>query len=649
MPTHSLYLTTNKKYVQSGLPLAISDLAVVNGNQQLTLNWTAPTVGGGISAITTYKYSLNGGSTYTDMVQTTTSYTITGLNNGTNYSVCLKSHNSVGDSLLSNIVNVAPSTVPGTPILSVAPIEGFAYLTFSANTGGSVITNWYISTDQTTYINYHNITSPFKLEGTTDGYSYHLSMKAENANGLSASSNIFSFVSGLPSPPTFSISTTGNGQISVSFIHTTDTAPLTGQSYHYSLDGGTTLILVSGGTSPFTVSGLNLGQTYQFTMNESNINGDSSLSAIFQLTIYWYASAPTINSITANNDGTATVNFTAPSFTGGQTITGYQFSTDGTTYVDTGSTSTTLTIAKSYFTMGISTTVYLKTKNSYGNSQTASTTTITCSSPPNAPTISSLTPSSTNISMAFTAGNANGSAITNYQYNLNGGAFVSIGTITSPFNITGLTTGTSYSITLQAINANGTSPASGAVSSTTAISSTLYDLTAMTNSTSYTNTSNSTNLAGWTLNSNTASGTIYPIVNSTGNMSYWGGSGSQNGYGIVFQWSGSATANTSTMQFYRTMALTTNYSYHISFYLSSRNTFSTTNTIFSVSVFQGGNYSTPNPVYSITSPGYTTYTKITTGAFTVPTSDVYTIQFATTVNTTASYNCALDFQYITVY
>jgi hypothetical protein len=71
--------------------------------------------------------------------------------------------------------------------------------------------------------------------------------------------------------------------------------------------------------------------------------------------------------------------------------------------------------------------------------------------------------------MAFTSGNANGSAITNYQYNLNGGSFVSMATITSPFSITGLSTGILYAITLQAINSNGTSTASSSVSTTTTI------------------------------------------------------------------------------------------------------------------------------------------------------------------------------------
>ena len=81
------------------------------------------------------------------------------------------------------------------------------------------------------------------------------------------------------------------------------------------------------------------------------------------------------------------------------------------------------------------------------------------------PTIVSATPGNGQAAIAFTAGTA--PLITDYQYNLDGGAYISAGT-SSPFTIADLTNGTEYSITLTAMNDVCESVASSAVSVTPA-------------------------------------------------------------------------------------------------------------------------------------------------------------------------------------
>jgi arylsulfatase A-like enzyme len=81
------------------------------------------------------------------------------------------------------------------------------------------------------------------------------------------------------------------------------------------------------------------------------------------------------------------------------------------------------------------------------------------------PTIVSATPGNGQAAIAFTAGTA--PLITDYQYNLDGGAYISAGT-SSPFTIADLTNGTEYSITLTAMNDVCDSVASSAVSVTPA-------------------------------------------------------------------------------------------------------------------------------------------------------------------------------------
>lgn len=88
---------------------------------------------------------------------------------------------------------------------------------------------------------------------------------------------------------------------------------------------------------------------------------------------------------------------------------------------------------------------------------------------PAAPFDVSATPGDGNIRISFTAGDDGGSAITNYEYSLDGGESwtpVDPASTTSPLTISGLTTGTTYTIALRAVNAVGPGASSTAVTVT---------------------------------------------------------------------------------------------------------------------------------------------------------------------------------------
>ena len=73
--------------------------------------------------------------------------------------------------------------------------------------------------------------------------------------------------------------------------------------------------------------------------------------------------------------------------------------------------------------------------------------------------------------IAFTPGSDGGSAITDYEYRLDGaGGWTSTGATSSPITITGLTNGTTYGVELRAVNANGPGPSSNSVDVTPATS-----------------------------------------------------------------------------------------------------------------------------------------------------------------------------------
>jgi len=91
---------------------------------------------------------------------------------------------------------------------------------------------------------------------------------------------------------------------------------------------------------------------------------------------------------------------------------------------------------------------------------------------PAAPTSLVATAGDGQATISFTAGSSGASAITDYEYSLDGTTYSSIGATTSPVTVTGLTNGTTYSIYLRAVNTQGSGTASSSVSVTPVASNT---------------------------------------------------------------------------------------------------------------------------------------------------------------------------------
>jgi hypothetical protein len=104
-------------FLDAGPMLAPAALSVTGGNAQLSLTWTAPSYNGG-SAITGYsvEYTPSGGSPQTVSTgSTSTSYTLTGLTNGTAYTVKVAGVNAAGTGTYtaasSSVTPAAPPSV----------------------------------------------------------------------------------------------------------------------------------------------------------------------------------------------------------------------------------------------------------------------------------------------------------------------------------------------------------------------------------------------------------------------------------------------------------------------------------------------------------------------------------------------------------
>jgi fibronectin type 3 domain-containing protein len=169
------------------------------GSATVALAWSAPSNNGG-SAVTGYRV-YRGISTGTETLLTTlgnvTSWTDTGLTNGTVYYYKVTAVNAVGESSTSNERSATPTsaTVPGAPVLaSVSSGRHGVSLTWNAPTsnGGSPITGYRVyrsttSGGETLVATLGNVTS--WVDATTQGGTVYYEITAVNAVGESARSN----------------------------------------------------------------------------------------------------------------------------------------------------------------------------------------------------------------------------------------------------------------------------------------------------------------------------------------------------------------------------------------------------------------------------------------------------------------------------
>jgi len=217
-----------------------------------------------------------------------------------------------------------------------------------------------------------------------------------------------------------------------------------------------------------SITGLTANMNYHVRAYATNSEGTAYGDELTFTTIAVTSTvpgAPTIGTAIAGN-AQASVAFTAPASDGGSAITGYTATPGGLT--GTGSASP---ITITGLTNGTAYTFTVTATNANGtgpaSSASNSVTTSAPSTVPGAPTIGTATAGNAQATVTFTAPvNNGGSAITGYTVTSSPGGFTGAGSA-SPITVTGLTSGTAYTFTVTATNANGTSPASSASNSVT--------------------------------------------------------------------------------------------------------------------------------------------------------------------------------------
>ncbi|NMO49956.1 hypothetical protein HH310_01935 [Actinoplanes sp. TBRC 11911] len=437
------------------------------GDQSATVAFNAPASTGG-SAITGYTATASpGGRTGTC---SSSPCTVTGLTNGVSYTFTIHATNAAGDSAESSGSNaVTPFGLPGAPTAVSATAgntQAAVSFTAPASNGGAAITG-YTATASPGGATGTCASSPCTVTGLTNGVSYTFSVHATNAAGNSAESAASSGVTpvAVPGVPTAVSAVAGNAQAVVSF-----TAPasnggtaITGYTATAS-PGGATGTCAS---SPCTVTGLTNGVSYAFTVHATNAVGNSSEStASSSVTAVTAPGVPTSVSAVAGN-AQAVVSFTAPASNGGTAITGYTAtaSPGGATGTCASSPCTVTGL-----TNGVSYTFTVHATNAAGSSaESAASAAVIQPVAPGQPTGVSAVAGNAQVAVSFTAPVSNGgAAITGYTATASPGG--ATGTCaSSPCTVTGLTNGVSYTFSVHATNAAGSSAESAASAAVTPV------------------------------------------------------------------------------------------------------------------------------------------------------------------------------------
>jgi hypothetical protein len=470
--------TASSSFVAATTPSAPSITSVGGGNNSAVVTFTAGSDGGDtVTGFTATCTSSNGGTTQA-LAGATSPITVASLTNGKTYTCTVVATNAMGDSAASVASDsLFAGTVPVAPSLTgVTPGTNSVDVAFTANgSGGSAIlffTATCVSSDGGATRSAANSSSPVSVGALSNAETYACTVTATNSTGESAASTASSsFVAvSPPAAPSITGVAGGNNSAVVSFAANSDGgSAITGfTATCTSSDGGTTQAL-SGATSPITVASLTDAKTYTCTVVATNAVGNSSASAASSSVLSGTVpAAPSLTSVTRGTNS-AIVAFTANG-SGGSAITGFTAtctsSDGGATQALSGATSpitvASLTNAKTYTCTVLAT-------NATGNSPASSaSSSFVAASAATSPSVTGVTLGNNSGVVAFTANSNGGSAITSFTATCtssNGGTTQALSGATSPITVASLTNAKTYTCTVTATNAMGTSPASAASSS----------------------------------------------------------------------------------------------------------------------------------------------------------------------------------------
>jgi fibronectin type 3 domain-containing protein len=407
-----------------GVPGIPGSLTATGGNTQVALTWTAGT---GATSYNVKRSTVSGSGYATVSSPTTTSYTNTGLTNGTTYYYVVTSVNASGQSANSNQASATPQA--GTPPVPTG---------LTATAGNTqVVLSWNASSGATAYdvkrstvsgSGYATINSPtgtsYTNTGLTNGTTYYYVVAAKNASGSSANS---SQVSATP--------VASGTNLALNKPATASTVEATGEEAVKAVDGNSGTRWASLSADPQWIY-VDLQATYNVT--EVKLNWETACGKDYLIQVSPDASTwTTIKTVTGNTTG-GVKDYTGLSGSG--------------RYVRMYGTARATGFGYSLFDFEV-----------YGSAG---------GSPPAAPTGLTATAGNAQVALSWTA-SSGATAYDVKRSTVSGSGYATVASpTTTSYTNTGLTNGTTYYFVVDAKNANGTSANSSQVSATPAANTT---------------------------------------------------------------------------------------------------------------------------------------------------------------------------------
>ena len=314
------------------LPHAPTELTATPGDGQVALSWVGPSN----SSITHYQVSSDGGTSFPDIEGSnaaTTSHTVTGLTNGTEYSLAVRAENVKGTG--------APATATATPMFAAPTNLGFTVgngqvtlhwddpendnisdyqLSIDGGTNYSTISDVIIDTDTKTIS--HTVT------GLTNDIEYTFGVRAVNGAAATVSATPTVTNVAVPLAPTNLQASAGDGQVTLSWDDPSNSSIT---FYQVSNDGGTSYSRIAGSgasTISHTVTGLTNGTEYNFAVRAENVKGTGAPATATETPLFAQLTGLTATA----GGGQVTLSWTNPV---NDDISDYQLSIDGGTNYST--------------------------------------------------------------------------------------------------------------------------------------------------------------------------------------------------------------------------------------------------------------------------------------------------------------------------
>ncbi|HME52483.1 MAG TPA: fibronectin type III domain-containing protein [Candidatus Lokiarchaeia archaeon] len=475
-------LSAETNGVPATVPTAPQAPAAAGQYTAIYLTWTTPVSTGGsvITGYRIYRGSTLGSESFLVAISVQLFYNNTGLANGLTYYYIIQAVNAKGNGANSTESSATTVTIPTAPqTLTTAPGDKFVILDWvtPASNGGSAITNYRIyvgkvSGGETLNATISGSLLTFNVTNLHDGQIYYFKVEARNIAGISPQSNEASAtpvatINPPGAPTTLTVSTTGNGFISLTWIAPASNggSPITNYNIYRGLTSGSEILMTTiGNVTTYTDNGLTNGQMYYYKVAAVNTKGAGTQSN--EISGAPHATTPTAPqtlAVSASGNGYITLIWSLPASNGGSAITKYSIfrglitgnellvsNTTGpvVTYNDTG-----LINGQVYYYM-------VAAVNAIGTSAQSNEVSATPLTVPSAP-LTFIVASTGNawIDLTWFAPSNGGSPITGYRVyrgtSSGGETLLVVLSVVLNYNNTGLTNGQTYFYKVAAVNGVG--------------------------------------------------------------------------------------------------------------------------------------------------------------------------------------------------